>query len=41
MPEYPNKFTIFLQYLKENVKDEVDFLPQIDVKGFFELILSF
>ena len=41
MPEYPNKFTIFLQDLKENVKDEVDFLPQIDVKGFFELILSF
>ena len=22
-----NRFTIFLQYLKENVKDEVDFLP--------------
>ena len=22
-----NKFTIYLQYLKENMKDEVDFLP--------------
>ena len=31
-----------LQYLKENVKDEVDFnCLQINIKGFFKLILSF
>ena len=29
-----------LQYLKENVKDKVDFL-RINIKGFFKLILSF
>ena len=31
-----NKFAIYLQYLKENVMDEIDFLP-----GFFNLRLSF
>ena len=36
-----NKFTISLQHLKENVKDEVYFLPQINVKGLFTMILSF
>ena len=36
-----NKFVISLQYLIENVKDEVDFSLQINVKGFFKLILSF
>ena len=35
-----NKFAISLQYLKENVKDE-DFCLQINVKGFFRLMLSF
>ena len=36
-----NKFTISLQHLKENVKDEVYFLPQINVKGLFTMTLSF
>ena len=37
-----NKFTIFLQYLQENLKDENDFLPvDISLKGFFKSILSF
>ena len=31
-----NKFAISLQYLKENVKDEVD-LPQTNIKAFFKL----
>ena len=30
-----------LQYLKENVMDEVDFLFADNIKGFFKLILSF
>ena len=33
-----NKFTISLQYLNQNMKDEVDFLPADE--GFFKLILS-
>ena len=32
---------IFAISQKENVKDEVDFLPQINVKGFFKVIQSF
>ena len=32
-----NKFTISLQYLKENVKDEVDFLPADKGQRFFQL----
>ena len=37
-----NKPTMSLQYLKESVKDKVDFFcPQINVKGFFKLILLF
>ena len=36
-----NKFTIFFQYLKKNVKDEADFFLLIIVKGFFKVILSF
>ena len=36
-----NKFTISLQYLKENVKDQVYFCLLIIVKGFFKVILSF
>ena len=34
-----NRFAISLQNLKKNVKDEVDFWPQINIKGFFKLIL--
>ena len=34
------KFAISLQYLKENVKDEVAFCMQINIQGFFKLILS-
>ena len=30
-----NQFTIFLQYLKEIVKDEVDFLPGDKCRRFF------
>ena len=30
-----------LQYLKEHVMDEVDFLFADNIKGFFKLILSF
>ena len=37
-----NKVSISLQFLKENLKDEVDFFyQQINIKGFFKLILSF
>ena len=36
-----NNFIIFLQYLKENVKDGVDFSLLIIVKGFFKMILPF
>ena len=38
-----NKFTKSLQYLKENMKGEVNFLPelQINIRGFLKLILSF
>ena len=37
-----NQFTISLQYLMENMKDEVDFLPTDKyVEDFFKLILSF
>ena len=41
--KYPNnKFTIFLQYLKENMKDEVDFfffffLPSDKCQGFLQI----
>ena len=35
-----NQFTRLLQYLKENMKDEVDFLPTDNVKAFFKFILS-
>ena len=33
------KFTLSLQYLKENLKDEVEFFLLIIVKGFFKVIL--
>ena len=36
-----NKFAIYLQYPKDNMKDEVDFCLQINIKGFFEMMLSF
>ena len=37
-----NEFPISLQHLKENIKDEVYFFClQINMKGFFKLILSF
>ena len=36
-----NKLLISLQYLKENVKDEVDFLAFRKNKGSFKSILSF
>ena len=36
-----NNFIISLQYLKEHVKDGVDFSPLIIVKRFFKVILSF
>ena len=36
-----NQFTILLQYLKENIKDEVDFLPADKCCRFFKLRLSF
>ena len=36
-----NKFKISLQYLKENVKDELDFFLLINFEGFFKVILSF
>ena len=32
-----NKFTISLQYLKENVKDEVDFLPPGNRQGSLQI----
>ena len=32
-----NKFTISLQYLKENVKDEVDFLPADKRQRFLQV----
>ena len=38
---WDNKFTISLQYLKKNVKDELDFCVLIIVKGFSKVILSF
>ena len=44
MPKVPKAASLqfCLQYLKENVKDEVDFFClQINVKGFFKLILLF
>ena len=36
-----NKFTISLQYLKENIKDEFDCCLLMIVKGSFKVILSF
>ena len=36
-----NKFAIFLQYLKENAKDEIDFLPVDKHQRFFKMILPF
>ena len=36
-----NHLTISLQYLKENMNDEVDFCLLENVKGFFKLLLSF
>ena len=36
-----NNFIISLKYLKENLKDGVDFSLQIIVKRFFKVILSF
>ena len=36
-----NNFIISLQYLKENIKDGVDFSLLIIVKRFFKVILSF
>ena len=36
-----NNFIISLQYLKEHVKDGVDFSLLIIVKRFFKVILSF
>ena len=36
-----SKFPISLQYLKENVKDKVDFYMQINIESFFKSILSF
>ena len=36
-----NKFKISLQYLKENVKDELDFFLLINFEGFFKVILPF
>ena len=36
-----NKFSIFLQYLKENVKDGVDFYIQISMKVSHKLVLWF
>ena len=38
MPKAPK--TISVQYLKENVKDEVDFCLLIIVKGFFTVIYA-
>ena len=32
-----NQFTISLQYLKENMKDEVDFLPADKCWSFFQI----
>ena len=32
-----NKFTISSQHLKENVKDEVDFLPAAKHQGFLQI----
>ena len=32
-----DKFAIFLQYLKENVKDEVDFLPACKHQRFLQI----
>ena len=32
-----NKFAISLQYLKENVKDEVDFLPGDKHQGLLQI----
>ena len=32
-----NQFTIFLQYLKENMKNEVDFLPADKFWNFFQI----
>ena len=40
MPEARNKFTILLKYLKETIKDEVDFCLVIIVKAFFKVMLS-
>ena len=34
------KFVIYFQYLKQNVKNEVEFL-QLNIEGFFRFILSF
>ena len=36
-----NKFAISLQYLKEYVKGEVDFLPADKHRSFFKLIVSY
>ena len=35
-----NKVAISLQYLIKNVKDEVDFLLQININGSFKSIVS-
>ena len=35
-----NNFAISLQYLKENVKGEIDFCLQINLNNFFKLMLS-
>ena len=32
-----NKFAIFFQYLKENVKDKVDFLPAVKHQRFLQI----
>ena len=36
-----NQFTMSMQYLKENMKDKVDFLPADKCWSFSKLILSF
>ena len=36
-----SKFPISLQYLKENMKDEVDFLPVDECQRFLQMIPSF
>ena len=36
-----NRFANSLQYVKKEVKDEVDFFVQINIKVFYKLILSY